>query len=179
MILLRMIVIYIAYHSQPDTWQRSFGYNDLYDDIFRIGSNMNYIHFNTTGNNYVLWLWKGDYWNLHSGAEIGLYTAPQNYEEEMHYDAINFELPMKLSLYNYYSKNNIQNIFNWSPKVKQWWVTGFNANFKNPNPDVMVSIGSIDFSGHESIFNELKRSYNGNDNMIFDENGHTLWISWK
>ena len=31
----------MAYHSQPDTWQRNFGYNEFYDEIFKIGSYMN------------------------------------------------------------------------------------------------------------------------------------------
>lgn len=38
----------IAYHSQIDTWQRYFGYNDLYDDGFRIGSYMNHETFEFT-----------------------------------------------------------------------------------------------------------------------------------
>lgn len=66
----------VVYHSQPETWQKEFGYNDLYDDIFRTGSYMNYgrVDFHVNDTNYTLWAWKGDYWNLQSGAEIGLYV---------------------------------------------------------------------------------------------------------
>jgi len=70
----------VAYHSKPNTWQRKFGYNIFYDEIFDIGSEMNvdFIPFSTDDEDYVLWMWKGDYWNLGSGAEIGLYCNPEN-----------------------------------------------------------------------------------------------------
>ena len=102
------------YHSQPDTWQRYWGYNELYDDVFRIASNMNYgrVDFNTGTFQYTLWAWKGDYWNLQSGAEVGLYRYAFDSDDNPHYEAINFEVPMTLSLYNYYSKDNIINVFN-------------------------------------------------------------------
>ncbi len=178
---------YIAYHSQPDTWQRNFGYNDFYDDVFRIGSFMKFEDFEFLANDsrYVLWMWKGDYWNLHSGAEIGLYTNPEIYSGTAHYDVVDFELPMTLSLYNYNSKVSIENVFSWRPNVPQWWVTGFNPKFTNPNPESMVSIGSIDFSGYENLYNGLKSAKDRSDNpdkynnyLIFDEDGHTVWIIW-
>lgn len=44
-----------------------------------------------------------------------------------HYDAVDFELLMTLSLYNYYSRNNIGHVFSWLPTTEQWWITGFNS----------------------------------------------------
>lgn len=32
--------------------------------------------------NYSLWTWKGDYWNLQSGAEVGLYVYNNEVTEE-------------------------------------------------------------------------------------------------
>ena len=183
----------IAYHSQPDTWQRSFGYNDLYDDVFRIGSYMNYDRADFTANNkkYALWFWKGDYWNLQSGAEMGLYDNPTILSGERHYDAVDFEVPMTLSSYNYYSKNNIGHVFSWLPKEKQWWITGFNANLKNPNPNVMVSVGSVDLSSKTSIYEGLKatkkdilnkqtdRNYRlFKNNILLDDDTKTVWLIW-
>ncbi len=175
----------IAYHSQVDTWQRAFGYNEMYDDVFKIGSYMLPIQFPFSYNNqqYVLWGWKGDYWNLQSGSEIGLYVYNGTFSGTKHYDAVGFELPMTLNLYNYYSKNNIENVFNWAPVQKQWWITGFNTRFREPNPDVMVTLGSVDFAGREAMFNELKKAVSNNGlnaskDLIFDEDGHTVWVVW-
>ena len=44
------------------------------------------------------------------------------------------------------------------PDVKQWWITGFNPRYKNPVPHIMTTIGSINFSGHEELFESLKQS---------------------
>ena len=64
----------VALHSQPETWQRAFGYNELYDLVFEVGSDMKRKYFETKNTQYRLWLWKEDYWNLRSGAEIGIYV---------------------------------------------------------------------------------------------------------
>ena len=46
----------------------------------------------------------------------------------------------------------------------------------------MVSLGTIDFSGHEDMFTSLKENVCKNDKlkdyMIFDEDGHTIWLIW-
>jgi len=176
----------VAYHSKPNTWQRKFGYNIFYDEIFDIGSEMNvdFIPFSTDDEDYVLWMWKGDYWNLGSGAEIGIYYDPDSIEGIDHYDVIDFELPMTLGLYNCYGEDNIECIFNWAPSVKQWWVTGFNPEFDEPNCNDMVVIGSIDFEGREELIEGLIDTLSDDeyeelqDKIIFDEDEHTVWIIW-
>ena len=176
---------YMAYHSQPDTWQRSFGYNDFYDDVFRIGSYMDYgkLLANCNGEEYALWLWKGDYWNLHTGSEIGLYVYDGQYSGTDHYNVVDFEVTMKLYLYNRYSENNIENVFSWEPKVPQWWITGFNPNFKNPNPDKMVTIGRIDLSYHKELYSAFSKSKNyvnlKSTNLLFDDLNNYIWIIWE
>ena len=127
----------IAYHSSVDNWQRIFGYNDMYDDVFTIGSNMlkEKFEFSYNETDYILWAWKGDYWNLGSGTEIGLYDYNRTFDGTPHYDVVDFELPMTLNLYNYHSKDSIENIFCWAPDEqdeKQWWITGFNPDFYFP-----------------------------------------------
>ena len=137
-----------------------------------------------TGEEYVLWLWKGDYWNLQTGAEIGLYVYQSEMFDTPHYDAIDFELPMTISLYNYYSASNIGNVFSWMPEAKQWWITGFNPYYKNPDPNIMVTIGSVNFSGHEDLFEGLKKTVDNRrdtrgEAFLFDEERRTVWICWQ
>jgi len=59
-------------------------------------------YFTGDQKSYVLWVWKGDYWNLQSGAEMGLYVYDKTIANTPHYNSVDFELPMTLSLYNYY-----------------------------------------------------------------------------
>lgn len=176
----------IAYHSQPDTWQRNFGYNDFYDEIFKIATEMNRARyeFDYKGNKYALWLWKGDYWNLHTGAEMGLYIDSTEIWGTTQYDAIDFELPMTISLYNYNFATNIKNIFSWMPESKQWWITGFNPDLMNPNPDDMAVIGSIDFTENRELFESLRdvaqRGLNSAKNtLLFDDEKSMVWICWQ
>lgn len=183
----------VAYHSQPDTWQRFFGYNDFYDEIFDIGSNMNYQPFTFTADSgdYALWLWKGDYWNLYSGAEIGLYVdSGKALDSNLpHYHAVDFEVPMTLSLYNYYGDDHIDGIFSWAPDKEQWWITGFSwsrIEFTHPNTNVMVAVGSVDLSGHEELYEGLQNAENSYENpnsneaykkyLFFDEATKTVWV---
>lgn len=172
-----------------DTWQRAFGYNQFYDEIFDFGSYMDYapIRFTASGEEYVLWMWKGDYWGLQSGAEIGLYKNPRNTFDVDHYVSIDFEVPMTLALYNYRTAVDIENIFSWVPEEKQWWVTGFNPNMKDADPEPMVTVGMVDFSERTELFDGLKEKINSNDIrirqmkdvFIFDEDRHMVWIVWK
>jgi hypothetical protein len=171
----------IAYHSSASNWQRDFGYNDLYDKIFEYGSEMNRykINFEYEGTEHILWSWKGDYWNLQSGAEMGLYVYNREVNNERHYDVVDFELPMTLSLYNC-SGGNVENVFSWVPDENQWWITGFNPEFTEPDPNVMVTIGSVDFTGYQDMYNSLKLTAIDEDynNLIFDDQYHTVWILW-
>ena len=179
----------IALHSQVETWQKIGGYNDLYDIIFRVGTNGNmakekFLFKDDENKEYVLWTWRGDYLNLGSGAEIGIYEKPIDVPltGSKHWKAADFTLPMTLNLYNYYDKDDIENIFCWAPDEEQWWITGFNPDFGNPKVDDIVSLGTIDFSGHEDMFTSLKENVCKNDKlkdyMIFDEDGHTIWLIW-
>lgn len=177
-----------AYHSQPDTWQRQFGYNDFYDDVFAIGS---YMHkgrfiFDYGSDTYAIWMWKGDYWNLQSGAEIGLYIYDRTVSDNKQYDAINFEIPMKLSLFNYYrdTTGRVDCLYNWEPTEEQWWITGFNPNYNDANPEYMVSIGRIDLTDNIPMYNAIKenikieRLYKDieRNNFILDDENHTVWV---
>lgn len=176
-----------VYHSQPETWQRNFGYNELYDELFKIGSYMNYgrIEFEVSGKKYALWAWKGDYWNLQSGAEVGLYVYNDTYFNTPQYDAVDFEVPMTLSLYNCTDSRGYENLFNWAPIEDQWWITGFNPTYMKPNPDIMVSVASIDLSCHEDLYfalcNTNSRMYIDEirpENLIFDNATKTVWLQW-
>ena len=88
---------------------------------------------------------------------------------------------MTLSLYKR-SKNKTEAIFNWAPTEKQWWITGFNPEFTNPNPKNMAMVCSIDFLNNdlysafknESIRNQNKKGYG----LLFDDEYNTVWLLW-
>ena len=40
-----------------------------------------------------------------------------------HFDAVDFNLPMQLSLFQYPGTQNRRTYFNWKPSAPQWWVS--------------------------------------------------------
>lgn len=139
-------------------------------------------YLGTISDSYRVWLWKGDYWNLRSGAEIGLYVIDEKsngYTKTPIYDAIDYEVPMYVSLYNYdYKKNCVKdNVFNWNPSINQWWGTGFNWRYTEPDYNKMVMVGSICLKKDSNLYYSFKNSI-ADKSFIFDDATTTLWIQW-
>lgn len=92
-------------------------------------------------------------------------------------------LPMTLSLYQDNHNQSYEKIFNWAPKDGQWWITGFNNNYMFPNSENLVSIGSINFEGHEDMYRSLKDEILNDPDlreyMIFDNENKTAWLIWN
>ncbi|MCR5143631.1 MAG: hypothetical protein K6C68_14130 [Ruminococcus sp.] len=114
-----------------------------------------------------------------------LFAEKVRYSETTHYDYAGFTVPMTLSLYNYYSSNDIISIYNWAPNEPQWWITGFDAYEYLPDPNKMAYIASIDFSDNEDMYNSVEKTkaiqYYGDlekRHMIFDDDNMIVWIQW-
>ena len=112
------------YHANFDCWQSWFGYNDFYDFMFGIGTNMISQKYQFTYNkrNYILWAWKGDYINLGAGAELGIYFGGPNHW------FVNKKLASKITMKVTYNKMTII-----SHQDYTWWITGFNGRLTNFN----------------------------------------------
>jgi hypothetical protein len=66
----------------------------------------------------------------------------------------------------------------------QWWITGFNPEFASPDKEKMAVIGTLDFSGRKPYYDALEEAMSKPENsskkdyLIFDEDGHTVWLIW-
>ena len=65
------------------------------------------------------------------------------------------------------------------------WITGFNPKFTEPDPDVMVSVASVDLREYPDLYkaiidpdNAVFRDDLKKDNVIIDEKTQTVWIQW-
>ena len=168
--------------DKTETWQKKYGYNDLYDNVFRIATNNNMrseqFYFQDNNEEYVLWVWRGDYLTLGSGAEMGLYKKNKNVHNAEHWDAIDFTVPMTLNLYNYYDANNIEHIFSWKPQNNQWWITGFNPNYQDIDVTKQMIIGTIDLSQYPNMYYSIKQNINESNKkyIICDDTTYKIWI---
>lgn len=173
-----------AYHSSDKNWQKYFGYNSLYDEVFDASTDMNTqrITFRSQGESYALWMWKGDYLNLNSGAEIGLYSSPIASGKMTHYAKVK-AVDMNMSLYKY-DTYSITNIVNWYPDDPQWWITGFSGarkEFRHPRAHRLFVIGHIRLG---ELKKECLLSFGANEynqrasKYIVNDEDDSIWVYW-
>jgi len=129
-------------------WQRFFGYNPVYDFFFRVGTSMEKEKFPFQANNkyYTVWCWKGDYWNLGAGAEIGIYETNSAIFAALQSYGVNPDNTLAASVY---VKHNGQTIITYLAQVN-WWVCVFRPSVQQANAkDLDVTIFAS-FSGPDS-----------------------------
>lgn len=189
------------YHASVRCWQKWVGYNDLYDHVFDKSTEMERgkFIFDYNDEEYVLWMWKGDYLNLGAGAEAGMYKRVFDAYETLsankwskkcrkllnikeddiaHYRTPEgFHLPMTLNLTLKGSE-----IGDYTPTEEQWWITLFNPEYKLVEPTDMVATYTFDFSSMVSMYKAMKERYDServrrkrkgtpyNFELIFEDN---------
>jgi len=156
---------YEFYHANYNCWQEWFGYNDFYDLIFSTGSDMDKakFKFNYEGEDLIIWAWKGDYLNLGAGAELGIYKRYKigNIIPTPHWEVDkSLSLPMTLQL-----SYNGDTIIYYRPSEDQWWITGFNPEFKDVKADELTATFTIDFSQKKDMYDAFIKSRDYLDNM--------------
>ena len=154
-----------VYHADFDCWQQHFGYNDLYDWAFNLGTNMKRkkYEFTSNGNEYVLWMWKGDYLNLGAGAEIGIYTGGGPHWKVDKTLALNMSMSVEMGG---------KNIISWQDKT--WWLTGFNPEYQNANIADMTVTFTVSFDSVQ-MYKDFKASTN---DWEFNDHDQTASISF-
>jgi len=124
-----------VYHARFDCWQQYAGYNELYDVLFDLGTDMVNATFEFTydGSGYTLWAWKGDYINLGAGAELGIYRGDKGHR------TVDKSLAMWMGMIVTYQDQWIIHHF---PSEDQWWITGFSPAYQNVKAnDLLVTFG--------------------------------------
>ena len=125
------------YHARFNCWQQYMGYNDLYDFFFNLGTSCDAKKFEFTynGEEYVIWVWKGDYINMGAGAEMGIYTGG-----EPHW-RVDKSLAMYMSMQLECNGTTIIKPY----RAYTWWITGFNPNYPNVDVSTLTASFSIWF----------------------------------
>ena len=172
------------YHIFQRYWQSTaiIGYNDFYDYVFdkatrATGGTMETTNFKFTiadGTEYVLWLWKGDYINLGSGAELGIYKASKDIPN--HYlTSTENSMPMTLSLKEIDSG---EVLFEYNPSRKKWWITGFDASHQNARASNLEMTVTVDFSGRPELFEGFYKKYGNNAESPWTFDGKVAKLVW-
>ena len=166
------------YHIRQDWWQswHFVGYNDFYDWAFNIGTGItgttmakDKFDFSYNGDEYIVWVWKGDYINLGSGAEAGIYK--QSIIPGHWLTSTDNNLKMSLSLKEIDS--NIV-LFDYNPSNYQWWITGFDPSHQNAQANNLQSTVMIDFSNNADMGQAFKEAW-GNVWTFNDMKATLVW----
>ena len=158
-------------YANCDCWQQYFGYINLYDYGFALGTNMERVNFsfNYNSNELMFWVWVVDYINLGAGAELGIYKSLDvNGVSKGHWVVDkNLALPMTLTLK--YKENTI---IEYKPGKKQWWITSFNPSYKGIKASNLTAIYTIDFSGNKDMFEAFYNSDARENGWEFDNKNY-------
>lgn len=183
------------YTDDTSAWQRSFGFNTLYDwaapyvvmyyDTVRV-------KFRHNNKDWMIQTWKGQYGYLFVGSEIGLYTKDINQSAD-HYNCASDDecLDMSMTLYRIDELTGEYTMLFSRDFDKHWWITGFSPgvlnSFSSPR-DELIMLGSIQFpdaemaqkfvSGLQSAgFSSGSPKMNSVEKYTI--NGTTVTFSWR
>jgi hypothetical protein len=136
------------YHIRQDWWQSSaaVGYNDLYDAVFGIVTDMDKtkFEFSYEGREFTFWAWKGDYINLGAGAELGIYRGGLPHK----LTATEYAMPMTLRL----ESAGGEKYFDWAPSEPNWWITGFDPQRQTVQAKNLTATYTVDFTGQQGLY---------------------------
>ena len=168
-----------VYHARRDCWQQIGGYNDLYDKVFDLGTSMakEKFTFKSGGREYIFWAWKGDYVNLGAGAELGIYKRlVVNGVSTEHWlvDSTNLTFPMSLKL-----SYNGEDIIDYNPIDNQWWITGFNPEYKDVAAGELTATFTVDFTGRESMYHDFYNTWGDDERWNFNAQTYTAIFTFK
>ena len=176
-----------GYHTQVDCWQEIGGFNDLYDVVFDVATSMDKEKFPFTtpdGEEYIIWLWKGDYINLGAGTEMALYHNPICvFDKPIQWEsASEYCMPMTVNL----DINDGEYVNKWSPSDPQWWITDFLPEYQDVQASDITASGTITFTSdnpdnvalYEDMYYAFKESLNHKSIWTFDDDTLTASYIW-
>ena len=175
-----------TYHAKQDGSVQSLkyvGYNNLYDGVFNCFTRMNKAKFQFSDDRkeYIFWAWKGDYLNLGAGAEMGIYSRLKVNDTPTEHWLIDKSLSMPMTLKVEDNKGN--QIIDYKPSEKQWWVTGFNPSSQFYQASNLKATYTVDFSGKEGMYEAFIKSDDYLKNKrkwsISNDNKYLLTFTFK
>ena len=150
---------YGVYHADFNCWQQYFGYNNLYDVAFNMCTSMkkDKFAFSYNGKGYTIWVWKGNYINLGSGAELAIYSGNKGHR------TVDKKLAMNMSLKLSYKGKTIINY-----SARHWWITGFNSKYLNKSASSLTATFVLQFN-NSGMFAAFKRTWQSDVRWSFSK----------
>ncbi|MDR1734511.1 MAG: DUF4474 domain-containing protein [Oscillospiraceae bacterium] len=162
----------------PGTINRLFGFAEWMDSVTPLidqDLETRRIYFDYNGADWLLQIWKGSYYSISNGAEVGLYDKPKNRWLD-HYDCSDIYLNIGIDLY----KDN-DHIMNYAPE-KTWWASAFRFTSKDKvylakDLKMISTIAFEDKVMLDAVVKSLKEK--PQDGVTYKTKGMVLTLTWK
>lgn len=166
-------------YTVVDAWTRDFGFAVTYDVLANLVGIYDYVtqryHFDYEGLEWMIQVWKGTYFYVTNGAEVGIYNRVPGEETGTFYNCANddqmMEMQMKLSIGN-------KVLINTKPQ-KHWWLTGFHLSGTVYNPESLTMVYSITFP-NDTMLNAFVESLKKEStyDVTYTINGTKITVNW-
>lgn len=165
-------------YSALNGWNRNVGFNRLYD-FFAPAAGVFYdthrIKFEYGGQDWMVQIWKGLYFFVGSGAEIGIYNKPQSRTLE-HYDCAGDADMLEMSM-RVMRGDDI--LLERAPQ-KHWWMNGFVLSNGVYPPSALTLEGGIRFEdeGMKAAFLVPFETLCAQEGITFTVDGGLVSFIW-
>lgn len=166
-------------YTVVDAWTRNFGFAVAYDVIANTIGIYDYetrrYHFDYDGLEWMIQVWKGTYFYVTNGAEVGIYNRVPGEEIGTFYNCATDEQMMEMQMKLSY-KDLV--LINTKPQ-KHWWLTGFNLSGKVYEPASLKMEYSIVFPNTtmlKAFTDAMDREKNGD--ATYTVNGTKVSVVW-
>ncbi len=138
-------------YTVVDAWTREFGFAVMYDIIANTTGIYDYetrrYHFDYDGLEWMIQVWKGTYYFVTNGAEVGIYNRVPGEELGTFYNCATNEQMMEMSMKLSYKGKEL---FSMRPQ-KHWWLTGFHLSGTVYDPASLTLEYSIVFPNAQML----------------------------
>ncbi len=166
-------------YALVNAWHRDLGYAVLYDRLADIIPVWNIItrryYFDYNGLEWLIQAWKGNYFLVSSGAEVGVYNRVPGEELGTFYNCANDEQLMTMTMR---LSHNDTTLLNLGPE-KHWWINGFKLNGMTYEPTDLKLEFSIEMPNMEmaNAFTEAIENEENGDTS-YKITGTTVSVAW-
>lgn len=166
-------------YTVVDAWTRNFGFAVIYDVIANTIGVYDYetrrYRFDYDGLEWMIQVWKGTYFYVTNGAEVGIYNRVPGEEMGTFYNCANDDQMMEMQMKLLY-KDKV--LINTAPQ-KHWWLTGFHLSGRVYEPASLTIIYSITFPDTTMLkaFTDAVDKEESGD-ATYTVSGTTVTVNW-
>jgi hypothetical protein len=166
-------------YALVNAWHRNFGYAVIYDiaanatPIWDIPTRRYYFEYN--GLEWLIQTWKGSYFLIATGAEVGVYNRVPGEELGTFYNCATDDQLMTMTMKLSY-KNTV--LVDMGPE-KHWWINGFKMNGRSYDPETLTLEYTIEMPDMEML-NAFTKAIDNEEHKdtTYTVSGTTVSVVW-